>query len=152
MTRMTRDGHLPALVTAFAVAVCVPAGPSAARTAEAEGFKVIHPWTEPAGQGQATNAYPTLVGKSGKERALTGVSSDVAERVEIVIDGEAVDRLTVPAGNTRGSERFHLRLTDLNRELEAGGHFEATLRFANGQTEAITMVVGESTTAPEGKT
>ncbi len=151
MTRSTPNRRLHRLVTgaAVALALTVPAGAGLAHTTEGEGFQVIHPWTEPATRGQATTAYPTLVSKSGGELALTGVSSDVAERVEIVADGETVDRLALPAGKTLGRDRFHLRLVDLTRDLQEGGHYKATLRFADGRTEQIMMVVGESTMAPE---
>lgn len=149
----TGKGRLGRLVTGAAVslAIAIPAGVGLSHTAEGEGFRVIHPWTEPAAQGQATKAYPTLVSTSDGELALTGVSSEVAERVEIVVDGETVDRLAVPAGTTLGTDRFHLRLVGLNRDLADGGHYTATLRFADGRTEEITMVVGEDTMTPEGE-
>ena len=154
MIRKTRNGRLGRLLTGAAVslAIAIPAGVGMSHTAKGEGFKVIHPWTEPAAEGEATKAFPTLVSTSDGELALTGVSSDVGERVEIVADGKTVDRLAMPAGKTLGTDRFHLRLVGLNRDLEAGGHYTATLRFADGRTEEIKMVVGESTMAPEGET
>ena len=151
MIPKTGNGRLGRLVTvvAVALALAIPAGAGLAHMAKGEGFRVIHPWTEPAAAGQATKAYPTLVSTSDGELALTGVSSEVAERVEIVVDGETVDRLAVPAGTTLGADRFHLRLVGLNRDLVDGGHYTATLRFADGRTEEITMVVGEDTMTPE---
>lgn len=147
-TQKRRPRRLGAIAGAV-LAMCLPVGAGLAHTTQAAGYQVIHPWTEPAAQGQTTKAYPTLVSQSDSDMVLAGVATDVAPRVEIVVDGDPAERLVLPAGKTLGSESFHLRLVGLTRALEMSGHFTATLRFADGRTKDITMVVGETTMAPD---
>ncbi len=138
-----------AVVLAVGLGALVPAGPGLAHTTEAAGLQVIHPWTEPGARGATTRAYPTLVNQSESPRALTSVSSELAARVEIVAEGRAVERLELAPDETLGADQFHLRLVELKRDLEAGGHFRAALGFADGRTAEVMMVVGESTQAPD---
>ena len=151
MTFTVPRSRLLGIVAAAAVsmAVLAPAGPVLSHTSEAAGLQVIHPWTEPGARGATTKAYPTLVNDTEDRQVITGVSTEFAGRVEIVAGGRSVERLELSPGETLGIDRFHLRLIDLRRDLEAGGHFGATLRFADGRTAEIMMVVGESTQAPE---
>jgi len=146
-TQDRRPSRLVAIAAAI-LAACLPLGAGLAHTTNAAGYQVIHPWTEPAAQGQATKAYPTLVSQSEGDMVLAGVSTDAAQRVDIIVDGAPAKQLVLPAGKTVGSDSFHLRLVGLTRGLEDGGHFTATLRFADGRTKEITMVVGETTMAP----
>ena len=151
MNRLVPRKHLLSLAAAIgaSLAILVSADRLQSHTSEVAGLQVIHPWTEPGSRGAATNAYPTLVNDSEGRRVITGVSTELARRVEIVAGGGVVERLELSPGETLGIDQFHLRLVDLQRDLEAGAHFGATLRFADGRTAEIMMVVGESTQPPD---
>jgi copper(I)-binding protein len=134
---------------ALGLAGLVPAGSGLSHTSQVAGLQVIHPWTEPGERGGTSKAYPTFVNQSNGRQVIAGVSTEVAERVEIVARGQGVERLELAPGETLGVDQFHLRLIDLTRDLDDGGHFAATLTLADGRRAEIMMVVGESSQAPD---
>ena len=152
---LRRAGLMLALVLAAAWSAANIAGPGLTPAAQAHSekagkVKVIHPWAEPAAKGAAARAHPTLQNTAESQAVLTDVDTPVAKRVEMVAGGENVRHLAIPAGGIKGPEQFHLRLVELTRALADGGHFTATLHFADGQKARIRMVVGQDTMSPEG--
>ena len=125
----------------------------AAHTIEIEGVQVIHPWAE-ASEGESARVFPTIANSGEDEIVIVGAETPVAARAEIIVDGHPVDRVVVPGGDvlSLAEPNTHIRLTGLTDPLRDGGHFSLLLKFADGGTMALEVVVGENTMAADRST
>ena len=134
----------PAALCAAFLASC-----AAARAAD---VVVESAWAR-ASAGPARNgaAYLTLV-NAGAATALVGVETPVAARAELHahrMDGgvarmRAVESAPLPAGERAvlAPGGLHIMLMGLAAPLEEGTSFPLTLRFADGDSRAVRVVVG----------
>lgn len=116
------------------------------------GLHILDVWSKPTIQGQKVGvAYLTLENHDDVVRTLTGVSSDVAGRIEIhthlheegVMKMRKLEQLEVPA---KGSSHFkpgglHLMLFDLKQPLQEGESFELQFTFADGSHPQATASI-----------
>jgi copper(I)-binding protein len=132
------------------VALCTPV--FAVSNVLAAGLSVVDAWSRampPVSRVGA--AYLTINNDSAKPTELVGISSEMAERVEIhthEMDGgmmrmRQLESLSVEAG---GSVIFkphgmHLMLFELKGALESGKKFELVLTFANGTVRKVEVGV-----------
>jgi copper(I)-binding protein len=151
-----------ALVGALAL-TAAPAAAQAARTtvAAAQAPKVSGAWVRlPAVSGRPAGGY-LVVASAGPADALVGVSSPMAERVELhsmaqengVMRMRQESTLAVPAGGTLALAPGgnHLMLFGLPAELKPGAKLPVTLSFRSGArvtVEAETRAAGAAATAP----
>ncbi len=135
-----------ALAVTLAVALAASAG---AHTQSAGSLRVTHPWVTPAETGASATAHPTLTNQGGTELAIVGASSPVAQRTSLILDGQDVSELGVPAGATLGADRVAIRLQDLTTDLPEGKGAPLTLSLAGGASVELTLAIGESTMEPE---
>lgn len=139
--------RLAFFIVAFVVGI-VTAVVADAHMAGTDDFQITHPWAQPA-SGDTTRAFPTIANDGDKPRAVTAVSTPVAGAVSIILKGEPVERLTVPAGEIYGPDQLQFRLDRLTKPLHKGDHFPVTLTLDDGSTIEFHMVVGEDTAMPE---
>ena len=120
----------------------------AAHMIEKEGVQVIHPWAE-ASEGGAARVFPTIANSGEDEIVIIGAETPIAARVEFIVDGQPVDRVVVPGGDvlSLAEPNTHIRLSGLTDPIRDGGHFSLLLKFADGGTMALDVVVGENTIA-----
>jgi periplasmic copper chaperone A len=129
---------------AAAIAVSARAQPSM--------VEVVQPWSRPAAAGATGAGFMTLVNRSAKAQALTGVSSPMARKVEIhrssmtggVMSMRRQDRVEIPAGGevAFAPGGYHLMFMDLAKPLRVGDALPATLSFSGGGQLSVRFVVG----------
>lgn len=126
------------------------AGAAAAHMVEKGDVQVIHPWAEPA-EGTTTRVYPTVANDGTEAFVVVGAMSPIADAVELVIAGERVEEIVVPAGDVIAFSEtdVHIRLVGLSERLEEGGHFPMTMQLEDGNVIEFQVVVGENTAAPD---
>jgi copper(I)-binding protein len=115
----------------------------------ATGIEVSQAWARPAAQGGTGAIYFLLENHSASADELTGVSSNIADAVEIhesKMDGDMMRMqqvMSVPIEGKAGVEfapgGFHVMLIGLTQDLKVGDEFQITLHFAN--SEDITLPV-----------
>lgn len=112
--------------------------------------QVIHPWAEPS-DGASTRVFPTVANDGESEFVVIGATAPIAEAVELVIEGQPVEEIAVPAGEVIAfnETEVHLRLVGLSEPLLEGGHFPMEMRLKDGNVIEFQVVVGENTTAPD---
>jgi periplasmic copper chaperone A len=129
------------------------AAPALAQGTTNSPISVEQPWSRATPTGAKTGAvYMTLDNKSGTADRLTGVSSDVADKLQIhemkVENGvmrmrELTGGLTIPAGGSvvlkPGS--YHVMLIGLKKPLTAGDKFPLTLTFEKAGSISVTVPV-----------
>jgi periplasmic copper chaperone A len=125
-----------------------------------EGITVHNAWMRPTAQGENGAVYFILSNHSSEADELVGVSSSVAESVEIhessMAEGMDVMQMnqvfSVPL--EKGSEvafepgGFHVMLVNVSRELTIGETIEVTLHFKNHEDIPVNVSVAEF--APTG--
>lgn len=141
----------------LAAAVLALAGPAAARTPSA-GVEVVQPWSRPAVAGATAVGYLTLVNHGRSAVTLVGAESPLARKAEVhrssmsggVMSMAPVASVAIPPG---GSVRFapggyHLMFVGVSKPLSPGDRLPATLRFSNGQKQAVSFQVGSGAEPP----
>lgn len=135
---------------AFAVCMCLTLYSTihapAAHMIEKDNVQVIHPWAE-ATEGDTARVFPTIANSGNEEIEIVGAEAPVAAGVALIVDGQPVDRIVVPGGdvvNLDGADN-HLHLRGLRDPLEEGGQFPLLLKFGDGGTMTIDVVIGENT-------
>ena len=122
---------------------------------EEEGIVVHNAWIRPTVQGQNGAVYFVLKNHSAEADDLVGVSSSMAESVEMhesaVVEGTEVMQMkqvfSVPLN--AGSEvtfkpgGLHVMLVRLKRELKNGETIEITLHFKNHADIPVNVSVAE---------
>lgn len=139
------------------MAIAVLAG---ACTPEPErGMEIQEAWMRPAAQGANGAVYLVLHNYSSEADELTGVTSDVAEAVEIhesqmsgdVMEMHPLETLPLePDAEVKfepGS--FHIMLVNLQEDLAVGDEIEITLHFKTFEDLTVSVPVRD-TPAPEG--
>jgi periplasmic copper chaperone A len=128
-------------------------GPALAQGAGNTSVTVEQPWARATPGGAKTGAvYMTLDNKSGTADRLIGVSSDVADKLQIhemkVENGvmemrEIAGGLSIPAGGSvvlkPGS--YHVMLIGLKKPLTVGEKFPLTLTFEKAGNISVTVPV-----------
>ncbi len=137
------------MTRALAAALAAILASAAAPAAE---IVVENAWAR-ASAGPARNgaAYVTLFNR-GADIALTGVETPAAGRAELhvhVLDGDVARMRPVPSVALPAHERvafapggLHVMLRDLRAPLEEGAIFPLTLRFADGDSRTVQVMVG----------
>jgi copper(I)-binding protein len=115
--------------------------------------------------GRDATVRLTLINQAGQPDALTGITSDVATRVEIRSDtdcdgtAETLGRLALPARTDRSSPpdapgptdaRYFLSLVDLRVGILAGGMVPITFTFQNAGSITIPTPVAISADSGTG--
>jgi periplasmic copper chaperone A len=137
---------LAALVISFVT-------PALAQGTGNTSITIEQPWARATPGGANTGAvYMTLDNKSGTADRLTGVSSDVADKLQIhemkVENGvmkmrELASGLPIPAGGSVALKpgSYHVMLIGLKKPLTAGEKFPLTLTFEKAGNISVTVLV-----------
>ena len=118
-----------------------------------EGIEVRASWMRPAAQGANGAVYFVIHNRGSKADTLTGISSDIAESVEMheskmsgdVMQMQQLDSISLD----RSAEvRFepgglHVMLVDLKKDLKVGDEVEITLHFTNFEDINVTVPVSD---------
>ena len=142
-------GVAVALVAALAsLATAVPLAAHEEKTAH---ITIVHPWSRPAPQGQNGVIYLEIRNDGEVDDRLTGVSTPLAERVELhrstMEDGihrmEKVESITVPAGGAveLAPGGLHVMLIGLKFMLMAEETVPVTLTFERAGDVTATFAV-----------
>jgi periplasmic copper chaperone A len=127
--------------------------PALAQATVNTSITVEQPWARATPGGAKTGAaYMTLDNKSGTADRLTGVSSDVADKLQIhemkVENGvmkmrEIAGGLPIPAGGSVALKpgSYHVMLIGLKKPLTAGEKFPLTLTFEKAGNISVTVPV-----------
>jgi periplasmic copper chaperone A len=113
------------------------------------GIEISEAWTRPAQQDENGAIYFLLQNHSGDADELLGITSDVAETVEIhesSMEGDVMQMRQVASIPIDANENvefepggYHVMLVKLKRDLKPGEEIQVTLQFKNH--EAITLSV-----------
>jgi hypothetical protein len=138
---------------AFAALVLGFVTPALAQATGNTAITVEQPWARATPGGAKTGAvYMTLDNKSGTADRLTGVSSDVADKLQIhemkVENGvmqmrEIAGGLPIPAGGSVALKpgSYHVMLIGLKKPLTVGEKFPLTLTFEKAGNISVTVPV-----------
>jgi copper(I)-binding protein len=117
------------------------------------GIEVREPWMRPATQGENGAVYFVIHNRGSSADTLTGVSSNIAEAVELhesKMSGEVMQMQQVDAiPLERSTEiRFepgglHVMLVGLKKDLQVGDEVEVTLHFTNFEDLNVTVPVSD---------
>jgi copper(I)-binding protein len=117
-----------------------------------QGIEVREAWMRPAAQGENGAVY-FVIDNRGSQDTLTGVSSDVAEAVEMhesMMSGDVMQMQQIDAVPLERSTeiRFepgglHVMLVGLKKDLQVGDEVEVTLHFTNFEDLNITVPVSD---------
>jgi copper(I)-binding protein len=112
-------------------------------------IEVRDAWMRPAAQGENGAIYFVIHNRGSKADALTRVSSDIADAVELhqskmngdVMQMQQLDSVPLEASSETNFEPggLHVMLVGLNEDLKVGDEIEITLHFAS--FEDITLMV-----------
>jgi periplasmic copper chaperone A len=115
----------------------------------ATGIEVSNAWARPAAQDGNGAVYFLLENHSPSGDELTGVSSDIAETVEMhesKMEGDVMQMrqvISLPLDGKTSVEfapgSYHVMLIGLKQDLKVGDTFEITLQFKNNRD--ITLIV-----------
>lgn len=148
---------------AFAALLMGFAAPPLALGAGSSSIMVEQPWSRATPSGAKTGAvYMTIDNKSGTADRLTGVSSDVADKLQIhemkVENGvmhmrQIAGGLSIPADGSivLKPSGYHVMLIGLKKPLAAGEKFPLTLTLERAGNISVTVpVVAMSATPGKG--
>ncbi|MFO7548531.1 MAG: copper chaperone PCu(A)C [Acidimicrobiia bacterium] len=140
-------------------AIAILVGTASACSAAA-GITVTEARTPVPPTDRVAAVYLTITNGGAQDDVLTGVTSDVAEAVElhetVISDGTAgmrpVEALDIPAGASLVLEPggLHIMLIGLERALEEGDDFVVTLEFARSGPVDVTVEVIAAGEGPDG--
>lgn len=135
------------LIFAFAVLLLL-----SACSAE-QGIAVQGAWARPTAQGENGAIYFVIQNNTRETDELTGVSSDVAEAVEMheskmegdVMQMHPVETVPLQAGakTTFKPGGLHIMLIGVKQDLKIGEEIEITLHFKNSGDIKIPVLVRE---------
>lgn len=124
----------------------------------ATGITVKDAWSRPAAQGANGAVYFLLQNHSASADELIGVSSDVAEAVEMhetSMDGDVMQMQQVLSVPVKGKESIefapgglHVMLIGLKQDLKVGDQFQIILQFARADDVTLNVPVQESGESP----
>lgn len=145
---------------AGALALSLAAASAGAATYRLGAVEVVQPWSRPAAAHMTGVGYMTLKNTGARPDALVGVTSPLANKVEIhatsmtggVMRMTRVAQVTVPAGGqvVFSPGAYHLMLVGLKAPLKAGDEIPAVLAFANGVHLKVDFAVGSGLGPPAG--
>lgn len=109
-------------------------------------------WARPGSQGQTSGVYLTISNGTASVETLTGVSSEIANNVEIhesyedesgVVSMRPAGEQTIPAGNDLTFEPggLHIMLIDLKRDLAVGDTLDVTFEFSRVGSKTVAVPV-----------
>ena len=137
------------LVTLFLLSAC----------GAAKGIEISEAWARPAAQGENGAIYFVIHNNAREADELTGVSSDIAEAVEMHesrMDGDVMQMHqleTVPlqanAETTFEPGGLHIMLISVKEDLDAGDEIEIVLHFKNFEEIKVAVPVRETPAAEE---
>ncbi len=115
-------------------------------------IEALQPWARAAMMGENSAVYMELRNSSDQADDLVGVSSDVAQAVEIHLSSmnsegmmQMVKQDSIPlpvnAEIQFAPGGLHIMLIGLTRELKAGDHFQVTLHFRTHADIVLDVVV-----------
>lgn len=120
----------------------------------ATGITVKDAWARPAAAGSNGAVYFLLQNHSADADELTGISSEIAEAVEMhesTMAGDVMQMQHVMSIAVKGKESIefapgslHVMLVGLKQELKPGNEFQITLMFARQADIAVTVQVQET--------
>lgn len=118
------------------------------------GITVRNAWARPATQGGNGAVYFVLENHSSESDELTGVSSEIAEAVEMhesKMEGDVMQMQHVMSIPVNGNDRvefapggLHVMLIGLKQDLKIGEEFQVTLQFADYEDITLTVMVQET--------
>jgi copper(I)-binding protein len=121
----------------------------------ASGITVSDAWARPAMQGDIGAVYFLLQNHSASVDELTGISSDVAETVEMhesKMEGDVMKMQQISYLPIEGQASikfepggYHVMLIRLKQELKVGDEIEISLHFKENEDITITVPVQEHT-------
>ena len=119
----------------------------------ATGITVKDAWARPAAQGGNGAVYFLVRNHSASADELVGVTSDIAEAVEMhesKMDGDVMQMKQVMSIPVKGKESIefapgglHVMLIGLRQELKVGDEFQITLQFQGQGDLTLTVPVQE---------
>ena len=119
-----------------------------------QGIEIRDAWLRPAAQGENGAVYFVIHNQGSKDDALTGVSSDVAEAVEMhesqmsddVMQMQQLDSVPLKRSSEIKFEPggLHVMLVDLKKDLNLGDEIEITLHFTNFEDMQVTVPVQDA--------
>ena len=111
------------------------------------GIEVNQVKTEAAAQGEDIPVYLAMHNHDSETDQLTGVSTDVAEIVQLYNGTEIVDVIPVYADTEFVfiPDGYHVMLMGLKQELHVGDEIEVVLQFRDHEDMIISVPVGEAT-------
>ena len=119
----------------------------------ATGITVKDAWARPAAQGGNGAVYFLVQNHSASADELVGVTSDIAEAVEMhesKMDGDVMQMKQVMSIPVKGKESIefapgglHVMLIGLRQELKVGDEFQITLQFQGQGDLTLTVPVQE---------
>jgi hypothetical protein len=122
--------------------------------APANGMEVHEAWARPAAQGENGAIYFVIRNQEREADELTGVSSEIAEAVEMHesrMDGDVMQMhqlqfvpLEANAEITFEPGGLHIMLIGLKKDLKIGDEIELTLRFKNFEEINLLVPVREA--------
>lgn len=135
---------VPVLMTMLLLSSC--------STPATEGLEVRDAWARPAPQGGNGAVY--FVIRSSIADEITGVTSDVAESVEMhesqmtgdVMEMRQVQSVPLDAGEQVTFEPggLHIMLVGLKEDLKTGDEFDLYLRFKNHEDLTVSVAVTDT--------
>lgn len=118
-----------------------------------QGIEVRESWMRPAAQGENGAIYFVIHNQGSSADRLTGVSSDIAESVEMhesemsgdVMQMQPVDSVSLEASAEVRFEPggLHVMLVNLKKDLKVGDEVEMTLHFANFEDISVKVPVSD---------
>jgi copper(I)-binding protein len=125
---------------------------SGCATPATEGIEIQDAWTRPAAQGMNGAVY--FVIRSSPADEIVGITSDVAEAVEIheskmsgdVMEMHPLHSVPLPAGEEVLFEPggLHIMLIGLKQDLKLGDDIQVALQFKNAQDIQLRVPVQDS--------
>jgi periplasmic copper chaperone A len=119
-----------------------------------QGIDVRDPWMRPAAQGENGAIYFVIHNRGSNADTLTGVSSDVAEAVEMheskmsgdVMQMQQLDSVPLEPSSELKFEPggLHIMLVDLKKDLQVGDLVNITLHFTNFEDLKVTIPVRDT--------
>ena len=155
-------GFSRAAVVAFCgmLGVCAAQAQDQAPPVTAGAIEVNAPWSRPASAGGNGAGYMRITNNGTGSDVLVGVSSDVADRVEVhetsiddkgVASMKKVDALELKSGQSVELKPLgkHIMFIGLKEPLKEGGVVKANLKFQTAGDVAVEFAV--KTAAPAGE-
>lgn len=117
------------------------------------GIEVREAWARPAAQGENGAIYFVIHNDMREADELTGISSDIAEAIEVhesMLDGDVMqmqqlESVPLPAGAEIAFEPggLHVMLIGIKNDLKIGDRVEIILHFKNAEDVKLLIPVQE---------